>query len=132
MFMTQRTASFALLAVVSAALLVTGSGCSVDARTSNQGGGTLLTASSKLLNHQIGTLTADEWQLVGDNLPTLAAQFNIDLQGYEIPVLTDEQAAAIVDFLHSHDINTVEELQTAIESGAITEADLPEELASLF
>jgi hypothetical protein len=129
MFTTKRTASFLLLALATATLFA--AGCSVDPRTSNQGGGSLLTAATKLLNHRIGDLTADEWQIVGDNLPALAAQFNVDLQGYEIPVLSDEQAAAIVDFLDVHNINTIEELQTAVESGAITEADIPEELAGL-
>jgi hypothetical protein len=128
MLMNRRLAAFALLAIGSAALLA---GCSVDERTSNQGGGSLLSAGTKLLNHQIGSLTADEWQIIGDNLPALAAQFHVDLQGYEIPVLSDEQAAAIVDFLDAHNIETIEELQVAIESGAITMEDLPDELASL-
>jgi hypothetical protein len=132
MITTRRNVIFALLFMLGAASLFPAAGCVTDARTSNQGGGSLLTAGNKLLDHQIGELTADEWQIVGDNLPVLAAEYGVNLQGYEIPMLTDEQAAAIVAFLADHNIRTIEELTTAIESGSITEADVPPELTSLL
>jgi hypothetical protein len=118
----------ALLVLVGAGVLMTAIGCTTDPRTANQGGGTLLSASTKLLNQKIGDLTADEWQIIADNIPALAAQFNIDLHGIQIPDLTDEQAQAIVDFLASHNIVTIDELKVAIESGQFTEADVPVEL----
>ena len=59
MFTAHGRASFALLLALG---LSVATGCSVDPRTSNQGGGSLLSAGTKLMNHQIGSLTADEWQ----------------------------------------------------------------------
>lgn len=121
-----------VLHFLGALLLVTASGCIGDPRTSNQGGGTLLSAGSKLLAGNIRALTADEWQILGDNAPSLASQFGIDLGEFQVPSLTDEQAAAIVDFLNGYEIDTIDELFTAIESGAIDETDIPPELMELI
>lgn len=132
MYMTKRGLAFGLLSLVTVALLLPSVGCVADPRTSNQGGGSLLTAGTKLLGQRIGDLTADEWQIIGDNLPALVTQFNIDLQGYSIPVLDDDAAAAIVDFLNDHNIVTVDELVAAYDSGEITADDVPEELVGLL
>lgn len=72
-------------------------------RTGNQGGGTLLTAIGKLLNDNLGALTPDEIQLLTD-----AA---IHLSGADVPPLTDEQAAAVVQFLADNEITSVATLQ---------------------
>lgn len=101
-----------------------------DARTSNQGGGNLLSAASKLMEGNIGGLTPDEWQILGDNVPKLAAQYGI--KGINLPVLSDDQAAAIVDFLAAYQISTIDDLVNAIDSGAIGEDDIPPELLELF
>lgn len=132
MLKMRRSAAVAMLFVLGTAVLMTTTGCVTDARTSNQGGGSLLTAATKLLAHRIGDLTADEWQIVGDSAQVLVDQYNIDLQGYAIPTLTDEAAAAIVDFLDVNNIVTVEELVAAYESGAITLDDVPDELVGLI
>lgn len=122
-----------ILSVLAGAFLLTmATGCVGDPRTSNQGGGNLLTAVSKLMDGQLQKLTPDEWQILGDNLPTLAAEYGIDPGDIQIPSLTDEQAAAIVDFLIAHNLNTLEEVAMAIQSGAIGEDDIPPELLGLI
>ncbi|HOB76308.1 MAG TPA: hypothetical protein PKG54_17495 [Phycisphaerae bacterium] len=120
------------LGILGALLLAMTTGCVGDPRTSNQGGGTLLTAASKLMGGSLKSMTADEWQILADNLPTLAADFGINLGNLQIPSLTDEQAAAIVDFLNVHDLNTIEQVTQAIQSGAIDEDDIPPELLELL
>ena len=99
-------------------LLILAAGCpSADSRTSNQGGGDILTATEG----NIGDLTADEIQILGDVAASLG--------GTEIPQLTDEQAKQAVDFLDANNIQTLDELQAAIDSG---ELEIPEELLALF
>jgi len=119
-----------VLFVFGMALLAAVAGC--DPRTTNQGGGSLISAGLKLADHNIGDLTADEWQILVDNAPTLAQQFNVDLGDLEIPTLSDDQAAAIVSFLDEHGIKTIEQFEEKVDSGEITEADIPEELLSLI
>ncbi|MHC4441649.1 MAG: hypothetical protein ACYTF1_06745 [Planctomycetota bacterium] len=114
--------------------LLTTTGCPVaDARTNNQGGGSIITAGGKIAEGSVGDLTADEWQILTDSAPSLAGLLGIELPtDVTIPQLTDEQAAAIVTLLDQHNINTIDELRSAIDNGSITEADLPESLQQMF
>lgn len=75
-------------------------------RTTNQGGGSLLSAATKLSSGQISEWTPDEVQVLGDTLTQLAAENGDPVEGLEY---TDPQAAAIVDFLQMNDINTLED-----------------------
>ncbi len=87
-------------------LLLTGCFSMPWTRTGNQGGGTLLTATSKLANDDLGGITPDEIQLLTD-----AA---IQITGVEVPPVTDEQAAAVVTFLEDNGITSVGTLQEFI------------------
>lgn len=84
-------------------LLLTGCFSMPWTRTGNQGGGTLLTATTKLANDDLGGITPDEIQLLTD-----AA---IQITGVQVPPVTDEQAAAVVTFLADNSITTVASLQ---------------------
>jgi len=106
-------------------LLITASGCfpAADPRTSNQGGGSIISVGLKLAQQNIGDLNADEWQILTDSAPTIAAQYNVDLGAIsELTELSDEQAAAIVQFLDDNSIQTIDDLEQLaqqIEAGTI-------------
>lgn len=103
--------------------VVTLTGCPVsDARTSNQGGGSLLTAGTKIAASNISGLTADEIQILGDT----ASEFNA-----QVPALSDEQADAISEFLVQNDINSVDDIQAIVDDpGSLVIPDGLEELFS--
>ena len=73
-------------------------------RTTNQGGGSLLSAVAKLSEGQISTWTPDEIQIVGDTVCELDEQT-------EDTALSDEQASAIGEFLVANEIDTVAQWQ---------------------
>ncbi len=75
----------------------------VPERTSNQGGGTILTATGKVLGGQMTQLTADEVQIVTDQINDLNPQVDLTLD--------DDQAQAIVDFLAQNGINSFGDFQ---------------------
>ena len=104
-------AAFGLLAAL---------GCGSDPRTSNQGGGSIISATSKLNEGAIGDMTADELQILGDAATTWG--------GMEIPMLSDDDAGLIVDFLDENEIDTIDELTAALQSG---ELEIPDELLAL-
>ncbi|MEW6198323.1 MAG: hypothetical protein AB1601_06615 [Planctomycetota bacterium] len=90
-------------AAVVTCLLLTGCFSMPWTRTGNQGGGTLLTATTKLANDDLGGVTPDEIQLLTD--------VAIQITGVQVPPVTDEQAAAVVTFLADNNITTVASLQ---------------------
>lgn len=88
-------------------------------------GESLLTAGAKIAAGQISTLTAGEILLLRQFLAA---------QGYVTPTLTEEQAAALAQFLQANGINTVEDVnrviqQAATDPGSIT---LPPGFVELF
>ena len=105
--MQRKTATLALCALGGLSLL---SGCifPTDPRTSNQGGGNILTATGKIASGQLASLTPDEIQILADT----AAQANPQIPDIQ---LTDEQAQAASDFLKANNVNTVEDIQQLIE-----------------
>ena len=115
-------------------LLITVVGCpSLDPRTSNQGGGNIITAGAKIAGGNVGDLNPDEWQILTDELSSLGQSLGIDIPSdFTIDQLSDDQAQAIVDVLDQYNINTMEELQAAIDNGTITENDIPAALQDLF
>lgn len=122
-----------VLCTVAAALLTIMGGCTgADPRLSNQGGGSILSAGSKLVAGNIGDMNPDEWQIVGDNVATLATQFQNELGDVQIPILSDEQAAAIVTFLDQNNLQTLQQLIDAIDSGTLDDAEVPPELLELI
>ena len=118
-----------LILGLSAGLLAVSLGCAppVDERTSNQGGGSLLSIAAKVAGDSqcmpIGTFTPDEWQIAADQLPQLLPMIGQQLPaGLAIPTLEDAQAQAITDFLAAISVTCVSELEAlgpAIESGEI-------------
>lgn len=98
------------LAVCAVSTLSVLAGCFIplDPRTSNQGGGNILTATGKIASGQLGSLTPDEIQILADT----AAQANPQIPDIQ---LTDEQAQAASDFLKANNINTVEDIQNLVE-----------------
>ncbi len=123
------------LLVLTTAALVGGTGCGGFVggdRTSNQGGGTVLSAGSKLAADELCGLTPDEWQLATDNADMLASLAGFDVSGYELPPITDEQAEAIVDFLALHGVCTFDDLTALAESPDLEIPPELEELVALF
>jgi hypothetical protein len=92
----------------------------VPERTSNQGGGTILTATGKVLDGQMTQLTADEVQIVMDQISDLDPQLDLTLD--------DDQAQAIVDFLAANGIDSLDDFQD-LTPGTI---QLPQGVAQLF
>ncbi len=123
------------LCVLAAVVLIAVVGCP-DPRTTNQGGGSLVTVATKLMSNPsdppIGDLNPDELQILTDNLTTLAGQLGYSLpEGVTISSLTDEQAQAIEDFLDDNGVtylSDLENLASSIESGEI---ELPAALQDL-
>ena len=86
-------------------------GCPMAAaptRTSNQGGGNIVTAGAKIAGGSITSLTPDELQVITDK----AVELNPDIT---IPEVTDEQAAAAVDFIVANDLNTLDDVVNLVE-----------------
>jgi hypothetical protein len=85
-------------------MLVSLGGCPlVQTRTSNQGGGNLITAGLKIANDNLGGLTPDEIQVLTD--------LAISQASLPIPALTDAQAAAITQFMDDNNLNTIADVQ---------------------
>jgi hypothetical protein len=90
-------------------------GCALpfqDARTSNQGGSNVLQATSKVATDRLDTLNPDDVQLLAD----LATQAS----GEDLPEVSDDQAAAVVQFISDNGVVTTGDLQ---ELFAQAEAD---------
>jgi len=87
-------------------ILLTGCFSMPWSRTGNQGGGTIVTASTKLLSDNLGAINPDEVQLLADAATQIA--------GISVPAVTDEQAAAVVTFLADNGITSFDSLQEVI------------------
>lgn len=112
-----------IVALILLPTLLLATGCGADARTSNQGGGNILTAGLKVNNGELTSLTPDEIQIIGDQLST----FVPDAPDIE---LTDDQAEIIEQVLGDNDINTIEDaIALAQNPGDIV---LPDEFLDLF
>lgn len=93
------------LVLVTMGLVLVG-GCALpfqDARTGNQGGTSVLQATSKVATDRLDTLNPDDVQLLAD-LATEAS-------GEELPEVTDEQAAAVVQFISDNSVVSSSDLQ---------------------
>lgn len=104
-----QTAKFGIVTLAAALSLATVGGCpGSDARTSNQGGGSLLSAGSKVLNERLSSLTPDEVQIATDIILTQPDSL--------IDPLTDDQAQAIVNILNDNNLNSLDDIQNAIDN----------------
>lgn len=80
----------------------------------------------------IGSLTAAEWKAVSAKLNEFAPLAGLSLpEGVSIPVLTDEQAQDIVEFLDAQDVETVSELK-ALDLDSLVLPDSLKDLANAF
>jgi hypothetical protein len=102
-------------------------GCpSMDPRTSNQGGGNILTAGAKIAAGRISTLTPDEVQILGDTVSANSPQVEI--------WITDEQAADAVQFLKDNNVNTIQDIQRLVEQYRRDpdSIEIPQSIVDLF
>jgi hypothetical protein len=119
--MNARRAVFCATFVSAACLFA---GCiGLEGRTSNQGGGNLLTAGAKVLAGNMSSLTADEIQVLGDEISSRSTRF----AGIEI---SDEQAEAASDFLVANKLNTVAEIQALVNNPG--NIQIPESVQALL
>lgn len=103
-------------------LLLT-TGCGADPRTSNQGGGNIITAGSKVASGELTSLTPDEIQILGDQLSNF-------VEGAPDVDLTDEQAEVIEQVLEENGIDTIEDaIALSQNPGDIV---IPDEFLDLF
>lgn len=111
-------------------VLFTATGCpsSGGVSTVNQGGGSIISVASKISGDDFGGMTADEWQIVTIYAPTLADQFGIDLGEFgDLPILSDEEAEALVEFLDENNVTTYTDMQVLavkIQSGEVVVPDI--------
>ena len=132
-----RTLVYLCMGVFIIALMV--AGCiPQDSRYTNHGGGSKLSVATKLLsnpsNPPIGDFTADEIQILGDNLSTILSGIP-EFQNAPLAALylTDEQAGDIAQFLDDYEIANVEDLaQLAqeVQSGT-KQVTIPQSLIDL-
>lgn len=116
------------LGMIGAMGLLTLTGCPQQStRTNNQGGGNIITAGAKVAGGNISSLTPDEVQVLADKV----ASNTTDL---DIPELTDEQAAAAVDFLVANNVNTIEDVQNLVEQAEQdpTSIEIPDSIQELI
>lgn len=98
--------------LVACLLLAGASGCDVlnvfaPPRTTDGGGGNLLSVGLKVASNQLTTLTQDEMQILSDQVAGIIATTNPAVQ---LPEMTNAQADAFIEFLQ---INTVPGSSTA-------------------
>lgn len=101
-------------------------GCpSADPRTSNQGGGSLLSAGAKIAAEELDRLTPDEIQILADEV---AARKGSAFQ------LSDEQASDAASFLSANRVKSVADLERLIAQFRADpdSIDVPESIESLF
>jgi hypothetical protein len=99
-----------LMVVVGTSLIVLLSGCMAmpTSRTSNQGGSNLIQATTKIAQDNVGTLNADDVQVLADLVT--------DLVGIDIPEVTDEQAAAVISFISANHLSTIANVEDLIRT----------------
>jgi hypothetical protein len=100
-----------MTALLAGSTLLWVTGCPFgNSRTTNQGGGTVITAAGKVVGGQMTTLTPDEIQIVSDAISDLSP--NVSL------FIGDDEAAVAVDFLRANDLNSIEDIAAFAEEVA--------------
>lgn len=114
---------FLLAGLVTALGLSLAAGCPTqDSRTSNQGGGSVISAATKFATGNLSGLTPDEIQVVGDFVAGVSPKFA------ELAV-TDEEAQAAVDFLVANGIDSVADAQALAQNPGSVE--IPESVQAI-
>lgn len=117
-----------LAALLGLAGLMSLGGCpSTDPRLSNQGGGSIVSAGSKVASGKISSLTPDEVQILTD----AAEQADPGALSTQVD---DAQAQAAVDFLKANNLNTVEQIQAFVAQAEANPASvvIPPSVLSLI
>lgn len=119
----RRTTIVAVAAVIGVLASLSGCAPAVDSRTSNQGGGNVVTAGSKVAAGSMAALTPDEIQILADSFAPEGT-----------PALNDEQAAAMQQFLVANDVNTVDDISRLLGQAQtdLSSIQLPEGFLELF
>ncbi len=100
-----------MTALIAGSTLLWVAGCPFgNTRTSNQGGGTVITAAGKVAAGQMTTLTADEIQIVSDAISDLSPDVSL--------FIGDEEAAVAVDFLQANSLNSIDDIVAFAEQVA--------------
>lgn len=113
------------IAAIASAVLGTLTGCGVvgGGRTSNQGGGNILTAGTKVAQQQLSALTADEIQILGDFARS---------QNSALPEITDEQAAAISNILVTYGVDSFTDIQNLFAQFQADPSSVPADVISFL
>ena len=116
-----------IVLTIAGSLLISVTGCPFgNTRTSNQGGGTIITAAGKIVGGQMASLTADEIQIISDTISDLSP--NVSL------FIGDDEAAVAVDFLQANNLNSIEDI-AAFAQAAVNNPDsvvIPESLTQFL
>lgn len=115
-----------MTALLAGTTLVWVTGCPFgNTRTTNQGGGTIITAASKVVGGQMTSLTPDEIQIVSDAISDLSPDVSL--------FIGDDEAAAAVDFLRANNLNSIEDIAAFAEQVANDPSGvvIPESLVQL-
>lgn len=112
---------------LAAAVLISVTGCPFgNSRTTNQGGGNIITAAGKVVGGQMTSLTPDEIQIVSDAISDLSPDVSL--------FIGDDEAAVAVDFLRANNLNTIEDI-AAFADNAVNDPDsvvIPESLTQFL
>lgn len=125
--MLRRAYTFKTL-ILAGVILCGSSGCDVlnlfaPPRTTDGGGGNLLTMGLKVVAGQLTTLTQDEMQILSDQIADVVVATN---PGVQLPEMTNEQADAFLEFLSINTVpgsstpglNTIQDLQAFSEAAS--------------
>jgi len=126
----QEKKSVALLAVCGVTILGL-TACSLllpslpGSRTNNQGGGTVASGYSKVTGGRLTALTPDEIQLLTDYAISQGLVENLE-------ALTDDQAAAILQFLKDNNINSIEDFENLDPNNIVISDEVREAIEAMF
>lgn len=121
------TLSRTIALTITGSLLISVTGCPFgDSRTTNQGGGTVVTAAGKVVGGQMTLLTPDEIQIVSDTISDLSPEVSL--------FIGDDEAAVAVDFLRANNLNSLEDIAAFAKEAANNPGSvvIPESLTQLL
>ena len=109
-----------------AAVILLLAGCMGDPRTTNQGGGSIITAATKVHDQQLNQLTPDEVQIVADLVSDLLPEVDIEL--------SDDVADAVTALFVENEVTSFDEARTLADALIHTPqvVHIPPALTTLF
>lgn len=79
-----------------------------------QGGSSPVQATAKFAQGKLGALNPDDVQLLPEIAEDLSQTFP-QIQDFDLPEITDDQAQAVVDFFDANNVETFEDLEAVIQ-----------------